>query len=52
VTIEIKPVSMGVELNVVQEGIPDVIPTDACYVGWNESLMNLALLVEPNIPNG
>jgi hypothetical protein len=39
-------------LNVVQEGIPDVIPTDACYVGWNESLMNLALLVEPNIPNG
>jgi uncharacterized protein YndB with AHSA1/START domain len=51
VTIEIKPVSMGVELNVVQEGIPDVIPTDACYVGWNESLMNLALLVEPNIPN-
>jgi uncharacterized protein YndB with AHSA1/START domain len=49
-TITLKKVSCGTELNVVQEGIPDVIPTDACYLGWQESLMHLAQLVEPDIP--
>jgi uncharacterized protein YndB with AHSA1/START domain len=49
-TISLKKVSCGTELNVVQEGIPDVIPTDACYLGWQESLMHLAQLVEPDIP--
>ena len=51
VTVNITPVSMGVELHVVQAGIPEMIPPDACYLGWQESLANLAALVEPNIPN-
>lgn len=51
-TIDIKPVSCGVEINIVQEGIPDLIPTDACYLGWQDSLELLAKLVEPEIPNG
>jgi uncharacterized protein YndB with AHSA1/START domain len=46
----IKPVSVGVEIHVTQSGIPEVIPTDGCYLGWQESLRNLARLVEPNIP--
>ena len=50
-TITIKQVSVGVELNVVQEGIPDAIPAEACYLGWQESLTLLAQLVEPNIPD-
>lgn len=50
-TITLKKVTCGTELNVVQEGVPDVIPPDGCYIGWNESLMQLALVVEPNIPN-
>ncbi len=50
VTVELKKVSMGTELTVVQEGIPDVIPLEACYLGWQESLRNLARLVEPEIP--
>jgi uncharacterized protein YndB with AHSA1/START domain len=50
VTVELKAVSVGTELNVVQEGVPEVIPLEACYVGWQESLMQLALLVEPDIP--
>jgi uncharacterized protein YndB with AHSA1/START domain len=49
VTIELKAVSVGTELNVVQENIPDAIPPEACYLGWQESLRNLARLVEPEI---
>ena len=50
-TITLKAVSVGTELNVVQEGIPDVIPAEACYLGWQESLALLAKLVEPDIPD-
>lgn len=50
VTVELKQVSCGTELNVAQEGVPEVIPAEACYVGWQESLLQLALLVEPDIP--
>lgn len=49
VTISLKPVSCGTELNIVQEGIPDVIPVEMCYLGWQESLTLLSLLVEPDI---
>nr|WKF61879.1 hypothetical protein HUO10_006411 [Paraburkholderia busanensis] len=49
-TISIKPVSCGCELSAVQEGIPAVIPTEMCYLGWQESLEQLAKLVEPVIP--
>lgn len=49
-TIALKPVSCGTELHVVQEGIPAVIPTEACYLGWQESLTLLAQLVEAEIP--
>ena len=49
-TIELKAVSCGTELTAVQEGIPAVIPTEACYMGWQESLQLLTLLVEPEIP--
>lgn len=52
VTISLRTVSCGTELTVVQEGIPDVIPTEACYLGWQESLMQLANLIEPEIPEG
>jgi uncharacterized protein YndB with AHSA1/START domain len=48
-TITIKQVSVGVELNVVQEGIPEVIPAEACYLGWQESLTLLTQLVEAEI---
>ena len=48
--VTLKQVSCGTELNVTQEGIPDVIPTEACYLGWQESLVHLAQLVEPDIP--
>jgi uncharacterized protein YndB with AHSA1/START domain len=51
VTIEIKKVMVGAELNVTQEGVPDVIPAEACYLGWGESLELLKLLVEPEIPD-
>lgn len=50
VTVTLRKVSVGTELQIVQEGIPDVIPPEACYLGWQESLMNLAKLVEPEIP--
>ena len=50
-TFTVKKVSCGTELNVVQEGIPRMIPTEACYLGWQESLAFLAKLVEPDIPN-
>lgn len=51
VTVTLKPVSVGTELNIVQEGVPEVIPTEACYLGWQESLAALARLVEPEIPD-
>jgi hypothetical protein len=47
--VTLKKVSVGTELNIVQEGLPDVIPLEACYLGWQESLRNLARLVEPEI---
>jgi uncharacterized protein YndB with AHSA1/START domain len=50
VTVTLNKVSVGTELTVVQEGVPDVIPLEACYLGWQESLRNLARLVEPEIP--
>ena len=49
-TISLKKVSVGTELSVVQEGLPDVIPLEACYLGWQESLTLLAKLVEAQIP--
>ena len=49
-TITLKKVSCGTELHVVQEGIPEVIPVEACYLGWQESLTLLAQLVEAEIP--
>jgi uncharacterized protein YndB with AHSA1/START domain len=51
VTVELKAVPSGTELSIVQTGLPDVIPVDACYLGWQQSLNNLARLVEPNIPD-
>jgi uncharacterized protein YndB with AHSA1/START domain len=50
-TVTLKKVSVGTELNIVQEGVPAVIPAEACYLGWQESLMQLAKLVEPEIPD-
>ncbi|MBV9220398.1 MAG: SRPBCC family protein [Methylobacteriaceae bacterium] len=49
VTVVLKPVSVGTELSIVQEGIPDAIPLELCYLGWQDSLRNLANLVEPEI---
>lgn len=49
VTVTLKPVSCGTDLSIVQEGIPDVIPEEMCYLGWQESLAQLAMLVEPEI---
>ena len=49
VTVSLKAVSCGTELNIVQEGIPDVIPVEMCYLGWQESLILLAKLVEAEI---
>ena len=49
VTITLKKVSVGTELNIVQEGVPDVIPPEACYLGWQESLGLLANLVEAEV---
>jgi uncharacterized protein YndB with AHSA1/START domain len=50
-TIEFKGVSCGTEFKATQEGIPDAIPTEMCYLGWQESLEKLKRLVEPNIPD-
>jgi uncharacterized protein YndB with AHSA1/START domain len=50
VTITLKKVLVGTEANITQEGIPDVIPAEACYLGWQESLTLLTQLVEPEIP--
>ena len=48
--VTLKKVLVGTEVNITQEGIPEAIPTEACYLGWQESLELLAQLVEPNIP--
>ena len=50
VTVRLKPVLCGTEINIVQDGIPDAIPLEMCYLGWQESLAQLATLVEPDIP--
>lgn len=50
VTVVLSKVSCGTEIAIVQEGIPEVIPTEMCYLGWQESLAQLAMLVEPEIP--
>jgi uncharacterized protein YndB with AHSA1/START domain len=50
-TVTLKQVSVGTELNIVQEGVPGVIPAEACYLGWQESLVLLAKLVEAEIPD-
>ena len=49
-TIDIKKVSVGTEVSITQEGVPDAIPPEMCYLGWQESLVQLARLVEPEIP--
>lgn len=51
VTVSLKPVSCGTELTIVQEGVPDIIPAEGCYLGWQESLAQLANLVDPEIPD-
>jgi uncharacterized protein YndB with AHSA1/START domain len=51
VTITLKKVLVGTELNITQEGVPDVIPPEACYLGWQESLVLLGKLVEAEIPD-
>ena len=50
-TVTLKQVSVGTELNIVQEGVPAAIPAEACYLGWQESLTLLVRLVEPEIPD-
>lgn len=50
-TVTLKRVSVGTEINIVQEGVPAVIPVEACYLGWQQSLTHLATLVEPEIPD-
>ena len=49
VTVDLKPVSVGTEVHIAQAGIPEVIPLEACYLGWQQSLAHLARLVEPDI---
>ena len=51
VTVTLKAVSVGTEVTIVQENVPDVIPVESCYLGWQESLENLARLVVPEIPD-
>lgn len=51
VTVSLKKVSVGTEIHIEQTGIPEAIPLEACYLGWQESLLNLARLVEPEIPD-
>ena len=51
VTVTLTAVSVGTEVTIVQEGVPAIIPAEACYLGWQESLAQLAQLVEPDIPN-
>lgn len=52
VTVTLRPVMCGTELSIVQEGIPAAIPAEMCYLGWQESLNQLAAIVEPDIPDG
>ena len=52
VTVTLKKVSCGTDVSIVQEGLPDVIPVEGCYLGWQESLNQLAALVQPEIPDG
>jgi uncharacterized protein YndB with AHSA1/START domain len=52
VTITLRSIFCGTEVNIVQSGLPDVIPVESCYLGWQESLKQLAHVVEPNIPDG
>lgn len=52
VTVTLKAVSCGTEIDIEQSGIPSVIPVEQCHMGWQHSLMQLALLVEPDIPEG
>ena len=52
VTISLKKVSCGTDLTIMQEGVPEVIPPEACYLGWQESLALLAQLVEAEVPAG
>lgn len=52
VTISLRKVSCGTEINIVQEGLPSAIPIEFCYLGWQESLLLLTHLVEPEIPDG
>lgn len=51
ITVSLRPVLCGTELHVLQEGLPEVIPVEMCYLGWQESLAQLATLVEPEIPD-
>ena len=51
VTVTLKKVTCGTEVNIEQAGVPAVIPAEMCYLGWQESLVQLAMLVEPEIPN-
>jgi uncharacterized protein YndB with AHSA1/START domain len=50
-SVTLKKISIGTEVSIVQEGLPEVIPLEACYLGWQESLVLLAKIVEPNIPD-
>lgn len=50
-TVTLRKVSLGTEVSIVQEGVPDVIPAEACYLGWQESLVLLGKLVEAEIPD-
>jgi uncharacterized protein YndB with AHSA1/START domain len=52
VTVTLRKVACGTELSITQEGVPDVIPAEMCYLGWQESLTQLKALVEPEIPDG
>ncbi len=51
VTVTLKKVSCGTEINIVQEGVPAIIPAEMCYLGWQDSLAQLAMLTEPEIPS-
>ena len=52
VTVSLQPVSVGTQVDIVQSGLPEVVPVAGCYLGWQDSLNQLALLVQPEIPDG
>lgn len=52
VTVTLRKAALGTDVTIVQEGLPDAIPVEACYLGWQESLRNLSRLVEPEIKDG